>query len=819
MERLIQDIRYAARVLMKGRAVTVVAVFALALGIGANTAIFSVVNSVLLRPLPYAEPEQLVMLWENNPEIEIGFDLLPVAIANFVDWRDQSESFEHVSILDSSPQTLTGGEAPERVAGANVSANFFQLMGVSPAFGRAFTQEEDRPGANTVAVISHAMWQSRFGGHEDVLDKTLILEGKTYRVIGVMPEGFSFPRAQDLPSYFRLAPRTDVWTPIGLTDEQLNNRGSHNKAVIARLKENVSVAAAQAEMNQIAARIGERYPEASGFGVTVLSLHEHLVGGSRTALWILLGAVAFVLLIACANVANLLLARAASRQKEIAIRTALGAGRGRIIRQLLTESVLLALLGGLAGALIALWGLDLILAFSPDSIPRKDEIGIDGRVLGFTFLASLATGLLFGLVPAYYASKLNLNETLKEGARGTSRGVLTRSARKALVVFEVAVTVVLLVGAGLLLRSFAGLIETDPGFSTRGILSMDVFLSDSKYPKQSQQIAFFKDVLDRINNLPGIESASAVSDLPLSGAEEIDQFTPEGRPQPANYNDTPLADFRFADHRYFSLLRIPLVQGRYFTAEDDEKSQNVVIISEEFARRFYPGEDPVGKRLKPGDFESRAPWCSIVGVVRDVKHSGLDSNARPHLYFPYTQKSWGNLTLVARATSDPRSVFSGMREAVWAVDKDQPVSNLKTMDELFSASVSHRRFNLILLGLFAGAALLLAAVGLYGVMSYSVTERTHEIGIRQALGARGSDVLGMVARQGMALAGAGLLIGIAAAFALTRWMSSLLYEVSATDPLTFALVPLLIAGVALGAILVPALRATRVDPMVALRHE
>ncbi len=418
MERLIQDIRYAARVLIKGRAVTAVAVFALALGIGANTAIFSVVNAVLLRPLPYETPERLVMLWENNPEVQIGFDLLPVAIANFVDWRDQSESFEHVSILDSNRMTLTGGQEPERVAGASVSASFFQLMGISPAFGRAFSEEEDRPGANRVAVISHAMWQSRFGGGLDVIDKTLMLEGTTYRIIGVMPEGFSFPRAQDLPSYFRLAPRTDVWTPIGLTDEQLNNRGSHNKAVIARLKENVSVAQAQTEMSQIAARIGERYPEASGFGVTVLSLYEQLVGGSRTALWILLGAVAFVLLIACANVANLLLARAASRQKEIAIRTALGANRGRIIRQLLTESVMLSLAGGVAGALIAFWGLDLLLALSPDSIPRKDEIGIDGRVLGFTFLASLATGLLFGLVPAVYASKLNLNETLKEGAQG-----------------------------------------------------------------------------------------------------------------------------------------------------------------------------------------------------------------------------------------------------------------------------------------------------------------------------------------------------------------------------------------------------------------
>jgi predicted permease len=629
MERLIQDIRYAARVLLKARAVTAVAAVALALGIGANTAIFSVVNAVLLRPLPYADPEQLVMLWENNPNIQVGFDLLPVAVANFVDWRDQGESFEHVSILDSNRLTLTGGERPERVAGASVSANFFQLMGVGPALGRAFTREEDRPGSNRVAIISHAMWQSRFGGGADVLDQTLMLEGATYQVIGVMPEGFSFPRAQDLPSYFRLAPHTDVWTPIGLTDEQLNNRESHNKAVIARLKDNVSVSQAQAEMSQMAARTGERYPEARGFGVTVLSLYEHLVGGSRTALWILLGAVAFVLLIACANVANLLLARAAGRQKEIAIRAALGAGRRRIIRQLLTESVLLALAGGLAGAMIALWGLDLILALSPDSIPRKDEIGIDGRVLAFTFLASLVTGLLFGLVPAYYASKLNLNETLKEGARGTSRGALTRTARKALVVFEVAVTVVLLVGAGLLARSFAGLLGTDPGFNTRGVISMDVILSNSRYPKQDQKIAFFKDALDRINGLPGVESAGAVSDLPLSGAEEIDQFTPEGRPEPASFNDTPIADFRFADHRYFSLMNIPLVRGRYFNEQDDERSQKVVIISEELARRFYPGEDPIGKRLKPDNFQSNAPWCSIVGVVKDVKHSGLDAPARP----------------------------------------------------------------------------------------------------------------------------------------------------------------------------------------------
>ncbi len=377
----------------------------------------------------------------------------------------------------------------------------------------------------------------------------------------------------------------------------------------------------------------------------------------------------------------------------------------------------------------------------------------------------------------------------------------------------------LLVGAGLLVRSFAGLLGTDPGFDTRGIVGMDVILSGSKYPKQGQQIAFFKDVLDRIGNLPGVESVSGVSELPLSGAEEIDQFTPEGRPQPVNFNDTPLADFRFADHRYFSLMSIPLLQGRYFTEQDDERSQKVVIISEELARRFYPGESPIGKLIKAGDFESRSPWCSIVGVVADVKHSGLDSNARPHLYFPYTQKFWGRLTLVARTTSDPDNLAAGMRESVWAVDKDQPVASVKTMEELLSASVSHRRFNALLLGLFAGAALLLAAVGIYGVISYSVTERTHEIGIRQALGARASDVLIMVARQGMALAAVGLLIGMVTAFALTRWMSSLLYGVSATDSLTFILTPLVIAGVALAATLVPAFRATRVDPMIALRHE
>ena len=817
METLLQDLRYGARMLLRGRAVTAVAIIALALGIGANTAIFSVVNAVLLRGLPYKNADQLVMIWETNSEVQIGFDLLPVSIAAFADWQNQGESFEAVSILDANRYAFTGSGTPERVGGARVSASFFDLMSVTPIMGRTFSPEEDKPGANTVVVISHALWQSRFGADADVCGKTIMLDGRSYTIIGVMPKGFQFPKTEDLPSYFQTSAQSDLWTPIGLTGEQLANRESHNKSVIARLKPGITVARAQSEIEAISNRIAEQYPEARGWGAKVVLMKEQLVGDLRVALFVLLGAVGFVLLIACANVANLLLARAASRQKEIAVRSALGASRLRIIRQLLTESVMLSLAGGVIGILLAVWGINVLLAISPSSIPRKHEISIDGYVLAFTFTVSLVTGVLFGLAPAFQVSRFNLSETLKEGARGSTAG--HAPLRSLLVVAEVALSLVLLIGAGLLLNSFSRLLGINPGFDPKNVLAMKISVGPSYEDDDQKQVRLFQQIIEKVKALPGVESAGAVSDLPLGGGEEIDQFTVEGLPAPSNYSDTPLADFRFIDDGYFSTLKIPLVAGRNFSEQDIKTAPPVIIINESFARRFFADNDPIGKRVKPGDYESRAPWATIVGVAKDVKHTTLEQETRPQLYFPYQQKLWGMLTIVARSNSGAKSLSAAMRNAVWEVDKDQPITSLRMMEEYLADSVSQKRFNAILLAAFAIVAMLLASVGIYGVMSYTVTQRTHEIGIRIALGAKQRDVFKIVVGQGLKLTLAGVAIGLGAAFALTRLMESLLYNVSATDPVTFIVISIVLAGVALGACFVPARRATKVDPMVALRYE
>ncbi|MFL6212365.1 MAG: ABC transporter permease [Blastocatellia bacterium] len=815
METLLQDIRYGVRVLLKGRTVTVVAIIALALGIGANTAIFSVVNALLFRSLPYKDADRLAMIWETNPEVQIGFDLLPVSIAAFDDWRKQGESFEAVSILDSQRYAFTGAGTPERVAGVITSASFFEVMSVSPILGRTYTEAEDQPGANRVVVISYALWQSRFGGDKEICGRTMQLDGSNYTIIGVMPQGFQFPRAADLPSYFQLPAQTELWTPAGLTDKQLAKRDSHNKSVIVRLKPNVTEAQAQAEIDAITSRAAQQYEESKGFGARVVPLKQQLVGNLRLALLILLGAVGLVLLIACANVANLLLARAASRQKEMAVRTALGASRTRLVRQLLTESVLLAIVGGGLAVLLAVWGIDLLLALSPASIPRKHEIRVDGAALIFTFAVALITGVLFGLAPAFQVSRFNLNETLKEGARG-STGSRNR-VRSLLVVAEVALSLILLIGAGLLIRSFARLTGTDAGFNPQNVAAMNLSLSSARYNEVDKQGRFFKQVLDNVRAIPGVVSAGAVSELPLAGSEEIDGFRLEGAPTPKSLSETPLADFRFIDDEYFKTLAIPLIAGRAFTVHDNDTAPPVVVISEGLARRYYDGQDPLGKRLRIDN--DGAPWATIVGVVKDIKHSGLDTDPRPQLYFPYQQKLWGRLVVVARSATDAATLFPALREAVWKVDKDQPITSLRMMTEYVSDSVSQQRFNAVLLAAFALLALILASVGIYGVMSYTVTQRTHELGIRMALGAGQGDVFRLVVIEGMKLALTGVALGLAGAFAATRLMASLLYGVSATDPLTFAVISLVLAGVALAACFVPARRATRVDPMIALRYE
>jgi putative ABC transport system permease protein len=818
METLIQDIRYGVRTLLKTPGFTAVAVIALALGIGANSAIFSVVNAVLLCPLPYTNSDRLVMLWATNPSLQLGIDNLPPSAANFVEWRDQSQVFENISALTSTNFNLTSAGEPERIVGARVSSSFFQLMDVSPKMGRAFSPEEDQPGNEQVVILSHSIWQGRFGADPDLIGKPLTLNAKSYTIIGIMPAGFRFPGAGDLPAYMELQPQTDLWLPIALTSEQIGKRGDHNLSVIARLKPYVTLDQAQTEMSNIARRLEEREPQAKGYGVNVISLNEQLAGGIRPALLVMLVAVAFVLLIACANVANLLLARSAARQKEIAIRTALGASRGRIIRQLLTESILLSIGGGVIGILLTFLGIDLLLALSPKNIPRLGEINIDASVLCFTLIISIVTGGLFGLAPALQASRLNLNESLKEGARNSTGGLHRNRVRTLLVVSEVALSLVLLLGAGLMIRSLARLLTVDPGFNPKNVLTLGLSLPTSKYAESNQQTAFFQQVIERLKALPGVQSVGAVSALPLSGAEEASSFMVEGGAT-IDSSEMPMADRRRASADYFRAMGIPLVQGRYFTEADNQTATPVALISESFARRFFPDEDPVGRRIKNGGPTSTRPWLSIVGVVRDVKHVALEAEARPQVYMPYLQNTWASMTLVMRSASEPSSLAAAARSAIWEVDKQQPVSDVKSMEQYLYASVAARRFSMILLAVFAVVALTLAAVGIYGVMSYSVNQRTREIGIRMALGAKQTDVLKLIVRQAMIPTFAGLAAGLCAAFFLTRLMSSLLYGVSATDPITFAVIPLILLAVAMAACAVPARRATKVDPGIALRHE
>jgi putative ABC transport system permease protein len=804
--------------LAKNPGFTAVAIIALALGIGANSAIFSVVNAVLLRPLPYERPERLVMLWENNPALQLGFDLLPVSAANFTEWRGRGQSFEEVSAFDSVSFNLTGADTPDQIGGARVSANFFKLLGVQPERGRAFLPEEDQPGNNRVIVISHSLWENRFGSDPNIIGRTMTLNDTGYTVVGIMPKDFGFPKATDLPSYFQLPPQIELWAPLALTREIINSRGNHNYAVMARLKPGVTLEQAQSEMTAIASGLEQQSPFNAGWGVTIVPLHEQAVGSLRLVLLVLAGAVGFVLLIACANIANLLLARAASRQKEIAIRTALGASRSRIVRQLLTESVLLALAGGTLGILLTLWGIDLLLALSPANLPRIKEVNIDAWVLGFTLAVSLATGIAFGLAPALQVSKANLNEFLKDGARGSTSGIRAHRVRNLLVMSEVALTLVLLICAGLLARSFIRLMSVDAGFNPRNVITMRVNLPQNKYPERRDQTAFFKQVISRVETLPGVQTVGAVSHLPLSGAEESGNFSIEGRP-PVDPKESPIVNLRAISPGYFQAMEIPLLKGRDFTEQDNDQSPYVAIISESLARRFFPDEDPIGQRVKRGSASSTLPWATIVGIVADIKHSALDAEPKPHLYFSYLQNPFPYLTLVVRSATSPEGLAAALRSEVWAVDKDQPVTAITTMERYLSEAMATRRFNMILLGVFAIVALVLAAVGIYGVISYSVTQRTHEIGVRMALGASSGDVMRLIVGQAMTLAAAGVAAGLVAAFALTRVMESLLFGVSSHDVITFIAIPLVLGAVALAACLVPARRATKVDPMVALRYE
>ena len=813
METLIKDLHYGFRMLLKHPAFMTIAVIALGLGIGANTAIFSVVNAVLLRPLPYSEPARLANVFESN--LQRGTKRGAFCYPDFADLRDQNQVFESMSSYHDSDFILTGWGEPARLLGAIVNANLFSLLGATPIMGRSFLPDEDKPGdSGRVVILSHRLWKTRFNSDPDILNRPMVLGGKNYTVVGVMPEGFQFP-VQNQP--------VELWTTVAVDasgeEPVTSQRGAHYMEVIARLKPNLTEVQAQADLDVIGARLEQQYPDTNtNRGLVLVPALERVVGNVRPALLILLGAVGCVLLIACANVANLLLARATSRHREMAVRAALGASRARIVRQLLTESVLLSAAGGAFGLLVALWGTPLLVKLSGDDVPRSALIGIDGRVLAFTLLVSLGTGIAFGLVPALHSSKTDLTESLKEGGRGSTEGANRNRVRGALVIAEVAIAVVLLVGAGLLIQSLRRLRQVNPGFDPHNVLTLALGLPEVKYSTE-QQADFYRQLLSRIESLPGVRSASAVLPLPLSNDRIRITFETEGRPLPKG--ELPASEYRATGLNYFRTMGIPVLKGRDFTERDDKKSTAVIIINDAFAEKFFPVEDPIGTRIKPGLSvdETKPVWREIVGVVGNVKHLSLGAEPDPEYYVPQSQMPFDSMIIVAKTEGDPRSLISAVQSEVRSLDKDLPTYNIKTLEEYVAASVAQPRFNTLLLGIFAGLALVLTAVGLYGVMSYTVTQRTHEIGIRMALGARQPDVLKMVVRQGMTLTIVGIGAGLIGAYFLTRVMASLLFGVSATDPITFIAISVVIAGVALGACFVPARRATKVDPMIALRYE
>ena len=812
MDTLIQDIRFGIRMLLKSPGVSIIATIALALGIGANTAIFSVVNAVLLRPLPFPNSEALMSVFSTNRERGVLHGSF--SYPDFFDLRTQNSSFDRVSCYHDGDFILTQHGEPTRLTGVVATSDLLPLLGDAPMLGRGFVPDEDKPSASRVVILSHSMFEKYFNSDPNILNQPITLDGKAFTVVGVMPRGFQFPVQND---------PIDLWTTItgdaSGSDPITAQRGAHFLKVIGRLKPGVTEEKAQADANTIAARLAEQYPDTdSRQGMSVEQTLRAIVGDIRPALLILLGAVSFVLLIACANVANLLLARAMSRYKEMAIRAALGASRWRVVRQLLIESVLLSVVGGAIGLLLAVWWSDLLIALGKDDIPRATHVSLDWRVLLYTFGISVFTGVLFGLAPAFHSSKTRLTETLKEG-RGAGAGASKNRLRASLVVSEVAIAVVLLVGAGLLIKSLWRLHTVNPGLDPRNILTFNVALPEVKYPSE-KQAQFFTNLKKQLESVPGVQSVSSVYPLPLSGDRFSISFEIDGRP--VAKKDQPSADFFNVDPGYFRTMGIPLLKGRDFEDRDQHKSPPVIIVSETFVRQNFPGEDVLGKRIKPGisTFEDEeTPWREIVGVVGDVKNRALNMEPRPVYYVPQAQIPFDQMVMVLKTNGDPHSFVKAATKEVGTLDGDLPVFGVKTMEEYISRSVSTPRFNTTLLSIFAAVALVLTVVGLYGVMSYAVAQRTSEIGIRLALGAQTKDVLSLIIGQGLRLVLIGIAGGLLGAFALMNLISSLLFGVTAKDPMTFIVVSVVLAVIALLACYVPARRATRVDPLEALRYE
>jgi predicted permease len=810
VESTLQDLQHASRMFVKSPVFTAIVVLTLALGIGANTAIFSVVNAVLLRPLPYIEPERLVMVnavmkGEDEKERFVSYP-------DFFDWREQNQSFEEMASFRSAGFTLTGVDEPERVEGARVSANFFTLLRIQPILGRAFLAEEEKPSSAHVVIVSYSFWQQRLGGDRSATGRTLTLNGTHFTVIGVLPPNFSFPLQVS---------KSELWATIAWEGQNLESRGSRTNFVVGRLKPGVPLVQAQTDMQTIASRLESQYADSNANRtVRLIGLHEKLVGNIKESLWVLFGAVGFVLLIACANVANLLLARATARQKELAIRSALGASRWRVMRQLLTESVLLAMAGGTAGLLFALCGVELLSALAPEDLLHVSAIKVDGRALFFTLLVSLLTGIFFGLAPALKASRIDLNEALKDGSYNVTAGIERHRLRGLLVVSEMALALILLVGAGLLIKSFIRLQQVDPGFRPENVLTMRLNLTRAKYGEGQQRIAFFQEAFERIEALPGVESAALITPAPFTGDNVSSNFAIKGQPLP--HDKEQQANVRGITPKYFRVLGIPLIKGREFTEQDRKGGIGVAIINEALAGRYFPQENPLGQRITGVgvnvDDDEPTEW-EIVGVVGNVHHFSLDTESAPELYLPHQQQTWNWGHIVVRTNRDPMALAGVIRRQILSIDKDQPVAKIQPLEQMISQSVAQPRFYMALLTIFAAVGLALAMVGIYGVIAFSVIQRTHEIGIRMALGAQSLDVLKIIVGQAMILTFIGVAIGLVGAFVLTRLISSLLFGISPTDPATFGAISVLLTSVALLASSIPALKATKVSPIIALRND
>ena len=806
METLLRDIRYGVRSLLKRPGFTAIAVVTLALGIGANTAIFSVVNAVLLRPLPYKDPEQLVWIWEVQAQQERS----QFSPAEFLDYQKQNQSLSAMAAYRDMNFTLTGVGEPEQLGGLIVTASFFSLLGVEAERGRIFQPEDGRAGSSRVAIISHDYYQNRFGGDENLIGKTLTLSGEPVTVVGVMPPGF-----QDNSYKIWLSPRQIVpdWQRNSTVD-LLSQRSTGYLRVLGRLKPGVTLQQAQADLNTIASSLQQQYPRPTGHGAGLISLHERVVGDARPALLVLFGAVGLVLLIACANVASLMLARAAGRYKEIAVRMALGASRWQIVRQVLVESILLTLTGAAVGGLLSTWGVRLLVASSPHELPRLSEIGLDYKVLVFTLIVSLLTALAFGLAPALTASNPDLNSALKDGSRSATAATGRFRLRQTLVVAEVALAFIVLIGAGLLLGSFAHLLAVKPGFDLQHLITMRIGLTDFRYSKGSDKARFVREMNARLEGIPGVSGVAICDDLPITYTDSSTRITVADR-QSSPADLLPVGLHVINPH-YFGAMGIDLIKGRTFTERDESGTPSVFVINRTLAHRLWPNEEPLGKRIR---YNSKDPFGEVVGVVEDVKYDGLHLANSPHLYEPYQQNPWQSLSIALRSQSDQAALVAAVQREVHSLDPNLPISDVRTMEEVMAQSLAMRRLVLTLFSLFAGIALLLAAIGIYGVLASSVAQRTRELGIRIALGAPTSKVLQLIISHGLKLVVLGIAIGMAASFALNHLISNLLFGVSATDPLTFVLIALLLTVVAVLACYIPARRATKVDLLVALRYE